>query len=397
MRLLYGSLLPWLPLLLLTSAEGSARAASYPGDGIYLNSNGSPILNLIPAAQTSIDIEIYTMEDPTVRSLLRNALSRGVKVRVLKDPNPDGSNCNVFLAPGDSSTKSVDNTADCKDQRQFVVDVQNAGGTYLPFDKKTLCPNGGGADGSSCYEHGKILIADSQVALISTGNFDDTNLCISSESETQCDRDYSMIESDPTLVSALEAIYAADLKGASYDVASLIPSSLAQTLVVSPDSLQPLLDFINSAQTSIDIETQYLEQKDINSALEAAAKRGVKVSVTTASACAFGKPSSSDSKSITTTYDAFDKAGISSSMFNSSNEINGKSGYLHAKAIVVDGSRAWMGSQNGSNQSLTENREYGIFFDTPADVSFLLSQIQSDHDSPDSETWQQALTCTKDK
>jgi len=383
----------------LSAAGNTAQATTTPANGLYLNSDGSPLLSLLASAERSIDIEIYTMGDPTVRTLLRDALSRQVLVRVVKDPNPLGETCNVFAAPGSPQTTSTttdEAAADCDDQRQLVSDIRAAGGTYEPFNKKTLCPNGGGNGGTGCFEHGKIAIADSQVAMLSTGNFDDTNLCIAFESETECDRDYSMIDDDSAVVGTLESIFNSDLAGTAYDVQTVIPSSLTNVLTVSPFSLQPIVDFINSAQTSIDVETQYLKEPTINSALEAAATRGVTVSVTTASICAFGHPSNSDVKDTNEIYGAFDQAGISSSMFNASNLIDGKKGYLHAKVIVVDGTRAWMGSENSSTESLTENREYGIFFDTPNDVNLALNQIKADHDSSNSESWQDSLNCVKD-
>src|SRR5208283_1682371 len=114
-------------------------------------------------------------------------------------------------------------------------------------------------------------------------------------------------------------------------------------------------NFIDSANTSIDIETQYLKDPDLNEAIVRAAKKGVKVNVTVASVCAFGKPSTSEAAATQRIYSAFDEAGISTSMFNSSNKINGKKGYLHAKTMIVDGNRAWMGSENGSSESLTQN------------------------------------------
>jgi phosphatidylserine/phosphatidylglycerophosphate/cardiolipin synthase-like enzyme len=387
----------FLGILVGISAVGnSSHAADKPADGLYLNSVGSPLFQLIQTASRTIDIEIYTMADPEVRTYLRDALSRHVQIRIVKDPNPLGEACNVFAAIGTPLTTGAASTADCDDQRQFVLDVRSAGGTYEPFNKSTLCPNGGGNNGTGCFEHGKIAIADQQVVMLSTGNFDSTNLCLASESEASCNRDFSIIDDNSSIVGTLEGLFNADLAGNSYDVESLIPSEVASTLTVSPYSLQPLVDFINSAQTSIDIETQYLKEPNINSALEAAAERGVRVSVTTASICAFGKPSNSDNKSTQSIYGAFDQAGISSVMFNTSNLINGRPGYLHAKVFVVDGTHAWVGSENSSTESLTENREYGLFFDTPQDVANALAQIQADHNSPNSESWQDSLNCVKD-
>jgi phosphatidylserine/phosphatidylglycerophosphate/cardiolipin synthase-like enzyme len=371
-----------------------------PDAGVYLNSEGSPLLPLLESANRTIDIEIYTMNDPTVHRLIRQALARHVRVRVLKDPNPLESACDTFLPLGESG-KASDDSAACRDERQLVQDVRNSGGTFQPFDKSNLCPNGGksswgGPAGSGCYEHGKIAIADGNVALISTGNFDDTNLCIASENPARCNRDYSLIENDSTLVNTLENIFNTDLAGNAYDVRNLIPSSLNGVLTVSPYSLQPLLDFINSARSSIDVETQYLKDNEINAALENAARRGVKVNVTVASICAFGTPNSSEARAATATYGAFDSAGISTAMFNASNTINGRPGYLHAKAIIVDGNRAWVGSENGSTESLTENREFGVIFDDSSWVQSVQSVVDSDHNSPDSETWNQSLSCEKD-
>ena len=370
-------------------AYAAPPMGALPAQGVYVNAQGSPLLPLLENARSAIDIEIYTMADTTVRTLIRQALSRGVKVRILKDPNPLGDKCALFA---DESTETAA-TADCADEKQLVADVRAAGGLFEPFNKKELCPNGGGKAGTSCYEHGKIALADG-VALISTGNFDDTNLCI--DGAKRCDRDYTLIFDDSTVYNTLESIFEADLQGVSYDVRSLIPASLQDILTVSPDSLTPIVDFINSARESIDLEAQYLKEPDMNAALEAAARRGVRVSVTVASACAFGKPTASEAKSIQTIYGAFDDAGIDSKFFNASNRIDGHAGYMHAKVIVVDGARAWLGSENGSTESLTENREYGVIFDDTAWVKTLLDTVTADHDSSDSESWNESLDCAKD-
>ena len=311
-----------------------------------------------------------------------------MKIRIVKEPKPLGETCDTF------GTSSAD--ADCADQQKLVKDVKDAGGSFVPYNKQALCPNGGGAGGTSCYEHGKIAIANDSIALMSTGNFDSTNLCQESGTEKTCNRDFSLIINDATIVKSLENIFTRDLAGQSYNVAQEIDPSLKDTLTVSPISLTPIVDFINTAKQSIEVEAQYLNEPDINAALIDRAKKGVKVSITTASVCAFGKPNPSETLKTTTSYQTFDAAGISSAMFNASNKVNGHNGYMHAKVIVVDGIRAWLGSENGSTTSLTQNREYGLIFDTPASVKKILTVAQADHTSPDSETWEQSLNCEKD-
>ena len=138
----------------------------------------------------------------------------------------------------------------------------------------------------------------------------------------------------------------------------------------------------------------------MNDELMAASKRGVKVFIVVSSACSFGKPDpTSDANAISlwqNTFKAFDSAGIKSRIFTKQIPINGHSGYLHAKAIVVDGAQAWVGSVNGSTQALTLNREYGIFLTDPKEVAKLTSFIVYDFNHPNTESWQESLLCKKD-
>jgi phosphatidylserine/phosphatidylglycerophosphate/cardiolipin synthase-like enzyme len=392
-----------LPLLfsslfsLSTLAYGANALSAVPVAGAYVNEDGGPLVPLLTNAKSRIDIEIYTMTDKTVRTLLHDALARGVKVRIIKDPNPLGVKCDVFGTNGASATASAPAAADdCADQQKFVNDVRAAGGTFAAFDKRVLCPNGGGASGAGCFEHGKIALVDGR-ALLSTGNFDGTNLCIVAESPRSCDRDYTLIIDEREVVDTLQRIFDADLADSHYDVSSIIPADLAYRLTVSPVSLAPILAFIDSAKHSLEIETQYLKDPDMNAALARAAQRGVKVNITVASACSFGHPSASESKEFTDVYSAFDSAGISSRLFSRASKVNGRPGYVHAKVIVVDGARAWVGSVNGSTESLTQNREFGLIVDDAASVRTVLAQASADHNSDGAETWQDSLNCVKDK
>jgi phosphatidylserine/phosphatidylglycerophosphate/cardiolipin synthase-like enzyme len=45
--------------------------------------------------------------------------------------------------------------------------------------------------------------------------------------------------------------------------------------------------------------------------------------------------------------------------------------YIHAKLIVADGERAFIGSQNLSATSLDQNRELGIIVDDPVNLARL--------------------------
>lgn len=392
---LYGVLLTFN----LAFADAGSPKSTGPASGIYDNAKGSPILDLINGAHSTLDMEIYEMDDPQVIAAIRDALNRGVVVHIVKEPVPVGGACKVF---GDDSkfdflgeapkSKSGDGAADCEDQQQLVEDVKSAGGKYVPFTKPDLC----GGDGTkSCLEHGKIAIADSRIALVSSGNFNTTNLCDLDYSPKTCNRDYSYISFDPAIVKTLSAVVEKDIVGESYNPASVMLPGTENKLTIGPNSLEPLVAYIKTARSKIQLENQYLKEPQLNAALVAAAKRGVKVQVMVASACSFGKPKASEVKKLTVIFKKFDDAGIDTLMFNKNMSINGKNGYLHAKSIVIDGKSAWMGSVNGSTQAETLNREFGIFFDDADDVQKLSSIMAADFTNKDAETWQESLDCAE--
>jgi cardiolipin synthase len=334
-----------------------------PVDRLYENGvDPSLVIPFIQSAQKTLDIEIYTMEDLSVINAIKTAIGRGVKVQIVQTSNPVGDPCGVFdtNAAGDS----------CAPLRDFVSYVNSHGGKYVPFSFG-LC----GTPGKSCFQHGKMMIVDGKEALISTGNFDPTNLCDLSAN-----------------------VFQHDLSFEPYDLSSIIGSETRIT--ASPLSMTPLMNFIDSAKKSIQLENQYLQDPTMNAHLIAAAHRGVKVFVMVASVTAFGRLSAtSDASQIsrwTSTYTAFDQAMINTKIFDNSMTINSQPGYLHAKVILVDGNRAWVGSVNGSTESLTENREFGIFSNDTAVVKKLAEVLYADFTNPNAETWKQSLNCVKD-
>jgi phosphatidylserine/phosphatidylglycerophosphate/cardiolipin synthase-like enzyme len=374
-------LLGLIPLLTSIFAFGASGVAN--ADWVFENPDGTPPTTLIQSAHASIDIEIYTMADPQVQTALLQAMGRGVRVRVIQEPAPYDSPCHVFEAAATKDGSS------CKSAKQFVLQVQSQGGQYVPFNK-SLCGNNAAPN---CFEHGKIMLVDGTSALISTGNFDASNLCDTSVGVKKCDRDYTFVTTDPGTISTLEQIFETDLLGIPYDLPSILAQPAANALTVSPFSLTPLVNFINTATTSLQIEEQYLWQTQINQAIMSAAQRGVHVEIMVASACSYGRPNSSETSEFQRTFSAFDQAGVNSRMFTVNNRVNGMPGYLHAKAIVIDGVRAWVGSVNGSDTATSANREFGVFFTELPLVQQLSADLENDFQNSGSETWQDSLNC----
>lgn len=388
----------WSILGLLTFLSSTALAIhpdrSNLEPGYYNNADGSPIVELIDSAKFRLDIEIYEMDDPTVLAAIRKAISRGVKVQIVHEPTPVGGGCKLFETglenSPDGETGEDRMPASCAEKQKLVTEVEKSGGKYVPFAKDELCGGTG-----SCLEHGKLAIADTKVALISTGNFNTTNLCDLKYAPKTCNRDYSILTADPDAVRSLQNVIDKDARGVAYDPMKVLVGDSKKILTVGPNSLLPLVSFIKSAKRSILVQNQYLKEPTINRALIEAAEKGVEVRVNVASACSFAKPTASEAKAFGAIYSAFDEAGIESRMFNKNITVNGRRGYLHAKAIVVDEERAWVGSVNGSTQATTKNREFGIFFDTIADVEALAQQMTEDFEHEASLTWEESVACAE--
>jgi phosphatidylserine/phosphatidylglycerophosphate/cardiolipin synthase-like enzyme len=56
--------------------------------------------------------------------------------------------------------------------------------------------------------------------------------------------------------------------------------------------------------------------------------------------------------------------------------------YMHGKQVIADGQLAFVGSENLTNTSLTQNRELGTLFTDPAMITRLQSVFTSDFTTP---------------
>jgi phosphatidylserine/phosphatidylglycerophosphate/cardiolipin synthase-like enzyme len=97
--------------------------------------------------------------------------------------------------------------------------------------------------------------------------------------------------------------------------------------------------------------------------LEAAAKKGVNVTITMTNS---GNDYASE-------FDALKAAGAHVSTYTGETPI-----YIHAKAIVADSARIYVGSENFSNASLNENRELGMITTNAAILSSVNSTLTKD-------------------
>jgi cardiolipin synthase len=198
------------------------------------------------------------------------------------------------------------------------------------------------------YTHEKCVIVDGKTAWIMT-----MNLTYSSPTSN---REYLAIDTAAADVAEAEAIFAGDF-------ADKPPSSVTGSLVVAPiNALATLTGLIGQAKSTVDIEAEELSDYHTADALKAALGRGVKVRVVLA------------------------KTTLTSSGQAAVTEIKGAGGklvtlatpYVHAKAMVVDGATAYVGSENFSTGSLSYNRELGVVFTTGSEVQKVATTISGD-------------------
>ncbi|HTV83797.1 MAG TPA: phospholipase D-like domain-containing protein [Dyella sp.] len=283
------------------------------------------IYNLISAAKSTIDMTMYELQDTTAQNLLCTAASNGVKVRVILDVNDEKSN----------NTSAYDQLKDCG------VSVVWAWTKYEATHQKTITIDG--------------ATANAQTAIMTA------NLTSRYYSTT---RDFAVIENNATDIAAIEATFAKD-----YAHDSVTPSDGAD-LVWSPTNSQTsLLDIINNAKTSLLVENEEMSDSAIVSALEKAAEKGVSVTVVM----------TNDDNEYSSEFNALTKDGVKISTYPD----NDTALYIHAKAIVADygtsSAVAFVGSENFSSASLTENRELGLTTTNASVLQQLESTMSSDY------------------
>src|SRR6204780_1154887 len=205
-----------------------AHAASDFSLLILPDQGESAIYSFVNSATSSIDVTIYDLNDTTLENDLVSREKAGAAVRVILD-----------------QAQKTYNTA--------AYNLLTAGGVGVTYSSTSFT-----------YTHQKTITVDNDESYISTGNFDTTYYATS--------RDYGVFDTNAADVAAIVAVFNAD-----YAKSSITPSD-GDDLVWSPtDSQTQLLNLINGATKSLDIEAEEFSDTDIVNALVSAENRGVTV------------------------------------------------------------------------------------------------------------------------
>jgi cardiolipin synthase len=191
-------------------------------------------------------------------------------------------------------------------------------------------------------------VVDEQVAIVDTGNF--------ASNQIASERNFVARDEDPADVASLVALFDADWGRAAPDLS-------CTRLVVSPvNSRARVLALISGAQTSLTVESMEFADSDVLVAVVERAAAGVDVRVLLA-----------------------DPGWISANA-NAAAGLQARGlaprwladPALHVKAIVADGARAYMGSENLSYTSLNSNREVGLIVTELDAVALMAATFETD-------------------
>ncbi|MFC0433550.1 phosphatidylserine/phosphatidylglycerophosphate/cardiolipin synthase family protein [Kutzneria buriramensis] len=278
------------------------------------------IYNLVNNAQKTIDLTMYELTDTTAENDLVAAAARGVTVRVVLDTNRE------------------------RTHNQSAFTLLSGKGVHVVW-----------ANTKYAATHQKTLTVDGVTSAIMTGNLTSQYYATS--------RDFAVIDTTATDVTAIEKVFNAD-----YAHTSITPGDGAD-LVWSPTDSEPqLLALINGATASLQVENEEMGLPAVTTALQNAAKRGVSVQVIM----------TNTANDYATEFDALTAAGAKVSTYAADAPL-----YIHAKAIVADygrsGAKVFLGSENFSSASLTENRELGLITTDSAVMSSVHSTLASDY------------------
>lgn len=172
-------------------------------------------------------------------------------------------------------------------------------------------------------------------------------------SSAAANREYGVVDADPTDVGEVKTIFQADWDRTS-------PALGDANLLVSPVNARvKLTDLLGAARHTLLVEDEEMLDAPSEDALIAAARRGVSVEVVLPMPTSGAADSGADVARLV-------HGGVRVRYLVAP--------YMHAKLIVTDGTRAFVGSENFSGTSLDQNRELGVLI-AESDVLATLARV----------------------
>jgi len=321
------------------------------------------------SAQSKLDIMIYSISNGYILALLNDIMERNPSIEM-----------NVIVSYHHAS---------------YYEGVYTTGALY----NLSQAANKYGATNINLYEssntfdftHAKFVVIDEQTVLVQSANWAGTGVPVKT---TYGNREWGIVINNTDIADEFLSVFNSDLliaspyspqasdeynfgsstPGGSYPVnfaAKNIISQMSITPIFSPnDSQDALLDLINSANETLEIQQAYIKYDwdgSINPLLPAivnAANRGVDVRIIVQE-----PTSSTNNESVNYFLNHSIPVAFSNSTYFK---------YCHNKGVIVDGKIVFISSINWSFTSVNENREAGVIIENQEVANFYLQIFNYD-------------------
>jgi phosphatidylserine/phosphatidylglycerophosphate/cardiolipin synthase-like enzyme len=266
------------------------------------NAGTAPILQVIQSAHHELDIGVYYLDDRKLLSAVRDAVLRGVDVRVMVEPKPYG------MKPWQV--------------RKEVRAIEATGAHFRYVPSRFVS-----GDGVYRFYHAKYVVSGHE-AEIGTANLD--------WSAFRRNREYLYTTMNPQVVRAVQSVFDADWSR------QRAPAWAHRVLVLSPGTSADQLLQVIDQPGPVDVESE--ELGPYRPILDALAAKGKDLRMI-----------------LPASIDAQDKQDVAFLQRHGCQVrlMPVKPLYMHAK-MIVGSSLAFIGSENFTETSLRANREVGI-------------------------------------
>lgn len=351
--------------------------ATYSADKVTLfvspDCSYEVLTDVITDAKTSLDISMYEFTHPELASLISDAVSRGVSVRILMEGGPVGGISAAekgvldYLGRAGADIYVISGTSDYPARYRFV--------------------------------HTKYLIADSYVTAVLSENFKESGIPVTGQ---EGNRGWGAVIYDAEIAAYFSSVFTADISGkdisrrsaGSDSFPSLLAapsytpyfepmtlSNVAVTPVFAPDTSYLIPNLLSGAKDSVIIQQAYvtkypdLDENPWLTLAVNAAKAGADVRVQL-DAMYYNTQDDEDNDELVSD---LNRAGIPTLSARLLTDRDGIT-KIHNKGMIVDGRYVLISSINWNYNSPNSNRESAVIIESPEAAAYFTKVFDYDWD-----------------
>jgi phosphatidylserine/phosphatidylglycerophosphate/cardiolipin synthase-like enzyme len=325
-------------------------------------------------ASDEVLVNVYEFSSPALGELLIDAKTRGVDVRVLVEGGPVGG-----ISP---------------EEKALLWTLSERGIPVLAMVSRS------GDPAPYRFDHAKYVVIDRQATLITSENFKYSGFPLPGMSSN---RGWGVYLEDPAIADYFSTVYLSDYNGKSVTAYTGIPGNpeskpeekhmvefgpghftgATARPVISPDTSYEIIDMINSAERSIEIEQAYITNEtpdSLNPYLSAAinaSRRGVHVRVLLDSYWYNIEDEKDNDEMVALINHIGASENIPLEARCADLQMN-QIKQIHNKGVIVDDSRVLVSSINWNSNSPNFNREAGVIIDHNGVARYFLEVFEDD-------------------